>query len=198
MSYERRVATERTPAMQAALDKRAAMMLRAHEACTAGNATSASYEADQASNKLVQEMNALATHAILSRQENKELHALNLASSDVKREEKHDVKTSNPHVAAYAAMLNSKWKTDAFCSYSLSNLNMSTAALLASHMLRDGYPSEYLKSSRQSVIADYYDSYLKNYCFASHQNDEDNDETPHPLSASTFPLRYFLQTKSGR
>lgn len=194
MSYERRVATERTPAMQAAIDKRAAMMLRAHEARTAGKATPASYEADQASNKLVQEMNALATHAILGREEKKDFDVLSSTSSDTTREEKHDVKTSNPHVAAYAAMLNSKWKTDAYCSYSLSHLNMSTAALLASRLLRDGYPDEFLNSGSQSMIAGYYDALFN----ASHPTDEDNDETPHPLSASTFPLGYFLQTKTGR
>lgn len=198
MSYERRVATERTPAMQAAIDKRAAMMLRAHEARTAGRATSASYEADQASNKLVQEMNALATHAIISRPDKEIPHLFTLASSDVTREEKHDVKTSNPHIAAYAAMLNTKWKTDPYCSYSSSKLNMSTAALVANRILRNACLDEFVKSGGSSVISDYHNSFFKMHYFASHPTDEDNDEMPHPLSAPTFPLAYFHQIKSGR
>ncbi|HCR4033257.1 hypothetical protein [Morganella morganii] len=56
MSYARRTATKRTPAMQAALDKRAALMLRVHEARMEGALSEADVETVESTNLLRQHM----------------------------------------------------------------------------------------------------------------------------------------------
>lgn len=60
MSYERQNATKRTPAMQAALDKRAARMLRAHEARIEGEMVDATKPDVDASLAMLNEMRKLS------------------------------------------------------------------------------------------------------------------------------------------
>ncbi|MCX8995196.1 hypothetical protein NLN85_22225 [Citrobacter portucalensis] len=200
MSYARRAATKRTPAMQAALDKRAAMMLRVHEARVSGDMTDATIEAVNANDKLVQNMDKLVTESS-NPPDNDTLYSqltlFNFVESYLKdswqsvsaqKMPEYGSIFKNP-LCSYKAPEILDYYRPQLSSFAMQKIIANARATLS---LRYDQKSQDHTIPELNELDNMYANFLKKYY------DEDDDETPHPLSISTFPTQYFLPIKSGR
>lgn len=200
MSYARRAATKRTPAMQAALDKRAAMMLRAHEARVSGEMTDATIEAVKANDKLVQNMEKLVTESGNPPDNDtlySQLTSFNIFESYMKDSCQSVLAQKMPEYGSIFKNALCLYKAPEILDYyrpQLSSFAMQKiiANARATLSLRYDQKSQDHMIPEQDELDDMHlIGFKKLY-------DEDDDETPHPLSISTFPTQYFLPIKSGR
>ncbi|WP_152490377.1 hypothetical protein [Dickeya oryzae] len=169
MSYARRIATKRTPAMQAALDKRASMMLHVHQARVSGELVDATID----SVKPTQSVNVFVVGTTPPKENNyapgNEINALDYVWSKV-----NCLETPNPDSAAFTAMMKSH--------------EIRMFLEVADRISREGCSPGIAQNVKL----------LKFQSIHSAQIDEDDDGSPRPLSTSTIPAEYFFSNKSGR
>lgn len=207
MSYERRTATKRTPAMQAALDKRAAMMLRVHEARMEGVLSDADVNAVESSNQLIQSMLTLVA-----------AHKHKPHNESVNRRN-----TDNPHSGSLDSVLSNlpanpeeeeEWRTTYVVAdgdnpvtwlspleFNINHIEPSREEQLNHHLLTNWltYLKDNIANSKESLynLNDHCELFLAKP--VERVNILENvDIAPKPLSISTVPTNYFLTNKQHR
>lgn len=205
MSYERRTATKRTPAMQAALDKRAAMMLRVHEARIEGALSDADVNAVESSNQLIQSMLTLvAAHKHtpdnegVNRRNTDNPHSGSLDSvlSNLPVSPEEEYRTT--HVVADGDNLVTWLQPREFY---INHINPSQEEQLHHHLWANCLKYQKANILNSKELLANLNNYIELILTSPTESVnvlENVDIVPKPLSISTVPTNYYLTNKQGR
>ncbi|KHS90530.1 hypothetical protein [Pectobacterium brasiliense] len=195
MSYARRAVIKRTPAMQAALDKRAAMMLRVHEARVSGEMADATTDTVRGVNRLVQDIVSLVikTNTLPSKYSApSQVTTLNpIAEHWMKSREFQTFDLKMPATAEICH--NIEITTPFMASPHVAAVLMGANCYQQQLMTNESDANEpYTSCGYQYTENDDVNQKLAVMKSTNSEHIyEDNDETPCPLSGSTYPPTYF-------